>query len=93
MVLVKKVAKEGGAKWKSMTEEVSVHTLPHDIVIVLSVQCVFWITQCVWQQEKKPYVDKAEELRAEYDKAVKEDNAENEDADVGKDISFFFCCF
>ncbi|KAJ0966867.1 hypothetical protein J5N97_023784 [Dioscorea zingiberensis] len=45
------VAKEGGEKWKSMSDE-----------------------------EKKPYVDKAAELKAEYGKAVEKQNAEeNED--------------
>ncbi|KAL9341324.1 hypothetical protein Peur_067543 [Populus x canadensis] len=47
---VKKVAKEGGVRWKSMTDE-----------------------------EKKQYVDKAAELKAETDKALENDNAENED--------------
>ncbi|KAJ4778309.1 high mobility group B3 [Rhynchospora pubera] len=47
------VSKEGGEKWKSMTEE-----------------------------EKKPYIEKAAELKAEYEKAVEEDkNAENEEED------------
>ncbi|KAF3457874.1 hypothetical protein FNV43_RR02534 [Rhamnella rubrinervis] len=44
----KSVAKEAGAKWKSMTDE-----------------------------EKKPYTDKAAELKAEYDKALESDNAED----------------
>ncbi|KAJ3692971.1 hypothetical protein LUZ60_012066 [Juncus effusus] len=49
------VAKEGGEKWKSLTEE-----------------------------EKKPYIDKAAQLKAEYEKAVEEDNkeAENEGEDA-----------
>ncbi|KAL4018432.1 hypothetical protein IC575_022028 [Cucumis melo] len=47
---VKEVAKEGGEKWKSMTDE-----------------------------EKKPYQDKAAELKAEYEKALEGRNAENED--------------
>ncbi|KAF2322443.1 hypothetical protein GH714_017068 [Hevea brasiliensis] len=47
---VKKVSKEAGEKWKSMTDE-----------------------------EKKPYVDKAAERKAEYDKAMEANNAENED--------------
>lgn len=47
---VKEVAKEGGEKWKSMTDE-----------------------------EKKPYQDKATELKAEYEKALESRNAENED--------------
>ncbi|XP_015886714.3 high mobility group B protein 7-like [Ziziphus jujuba] len=51
---VKTVAKEGGAKWKSMTDE-----------------------------EKKQYTDKAAELKAEYDKALESDNAEDGDVDEG----------
>ncbi|ONI32140.1 hypothetical protein PRUPE_1G350700 [Prunus persica] len=51
--LVKTVAKEGGEKWKSMTDE-----------------------------EKKPYVDKAAELKAEYKKALE---METDDADVDAD--------
>ncbi|KAJ1694494.1 hypothetical protein LUZ63_011192 [Rhynchospora breviuscula] len=48
------VSKEGGEKWKSMTEE-----------------------------EKKPYIEKAAVLKAEYEKAVEEDkNAENEGEDA-----------
>ncbi|XP_021609945.2 high mobility group B protein 7 isoform X2 [Manihot esculenta] len=47
---VKKVSKEAGEKWKSMTDE-----------------------------EKKPYVDKAAELKAEYDKALESNNVENDD--------------
>ncbi|KAG6601973.1 High mobility group B protein 7, partial [Cucurbita argyrosperma subsp. sororia] len=47
---VKEVAKEGGEKWKSMTDE-----------------------------EKKPYQDKAAELKAEYEKALETRNTENED--------------
>lgn len=48
----KEVAKEGGEKWKSMTDE-----------------------------EKKPYMDKAAELKAEYDKAKLEANNVEEDED------------
>ncbi|RVX16316.1 High mobility group B protein 7 [Vitis vinifera] len=48
------VAKEGGEKWKSMTDE-----------------------------EKKPYVDKAAELKAEYDKAMETYNAENGEEEGG----------
>ncbi|KAK6282169.1 hypothetical protein POUND7_015994 [Theobroma cacao] len=51
------VAKEGGEKWKSMSEE-----------------------------GKKPYVDKAAELKAEYEKALEEVNDadnENEDGEGG----------
>ncbi|KAF3957903.1 hypothetical protein CMV_017130 [Castanea mollissima] len=48
----KEVAKEGGEKWKSMTDE-----------------------------EKKPYVDKAAELKAEYGKAKLEANNAQEDED------------
>ncbi|XP_078176547.1 high-mobility group box 6 isoform X2 [Carex rostrata] len=48
------VAKEGGEKWKSMTEE-----------------------------EKKPYIEKAAELKAEYEKAAEEENdVENEGEDA-----------
>ncbi|XP_038875553.1 high mobility group B protein 7 [Benincasa hispida] len=47
---VKEVAKEGGEKWKSMTDE-----------------------------EKKPYQDKAAELKAEYEKALESRNVENEE--------------
>ncbi|XP_073147764.1 high mobility group B protein 7-like [Henckelia pumila] len=43
------VAKEGGVKWKSMTDE-----------------------------DKKPFIDKAAELKAEYEKAVASNDAENE---------------
>ncbi|CDP16974.1 unnamed protein product [Coffea canephora] len=48
------VAKEGGEKWKSMTEE-----------------------------EKQPYVDRAAELKAEYERALESngDGAENEDGE------------
>ncbi|PIN12150.1 HMG box-containing protein [Handroanthus impetiginosus] len=46
------VAKEGGEKWKSMTEE-----------------------------EKKVYVDRAAELKAEYEKALETNEAENEKDD------------
>ncbi|KAE8100824.1 hypothetical protein FH972_018677 [Carpinus fangiana] len=53
---VKTVAKEGGEKWKSLSEE-----------------------------EKKVYVDKASELKAEYDKALRSDNAEDEDGDEGSE--------
>ncbi|XP_021735495.1 high mobility group B protein 7-like [Chenopodium quinoa] len=45
---VKEVAKEAGAKWKSMTDE-----------------------------EKKPYLDKAAELKVEYEKAMEAYNADN----------------
>nr|CAD1821103.1 unnamed protein product [Ananas comosus var. bracteatus] len=48
------------------------------------VKAITFSPHLIWlitKAEKKPYVDKAEELRAEYDKAVKEVNAENEDAD------------
>lgn len=44
------VTKDGGAKWKSMSDE-----------------------------EKKPYIDKAAELKAEYEKAMEKYNAEDED--------------
>ncbi|KAL6295429.1 hypothetical protein ACE6H2_003571 [Prunus campanulata] len=55
--LVKTVAKEGGEKWKSMTDE-----------------------------EKKPYVDKAAELKAEYKKALEmETDDADADAEVGDD--------
>ncbi|GLT54322.1 hypothetical protein SLA2020_275290 [Shorea laevis] len=53
---VKTVAKEGGEKWKSLSDE-----------------------------EKKVYVDKASELKAEYDKALQSDNAEDEDGDGGSE--------
>ncbi|XP_062159049.1 high mobility group B protein 7-like [Alnus glutinosa] len=53
---VKTVAKEGGEKWKSLSDE-----------------------------EKKVYVDKASELKAEYDKALQTDNAEDEDGDGGSE--------
>ncbi|PKI63957.1 high mobility group B protein 7-like [Punica granatum] len=56
---VKEVAKQGGEKWKSMTDE-----------------------------EKKPYLDKAAELKAEYEKAVEShntDNAEDEGASDKED--------
>lgn len=49
---VKEVAKEAGAKWKSMTDE-----------------------------EKKPYLDKAAELKAEYEKAMEAYNADNGEED------------
>ncbi|KAH7571179.1 hypothetical protein ACOSP7_019821 [Xanthoceras sorbifolium] len=51
---VKEVAKQGGEKWKSLTDE-----------------------------EKKPYVDKAAELKAEYMKALESNDAENDDEDEG----------
>ncbi|KZV26655.1 hypothetical protein F511_15820 [Dorcoceras hygrometricum] len=46
---VASVAKEGGVKWKSMTDE-----------------------------DKKPYIDRAAELKAEYEKAEASNDAENE---------------
>ncbi|CAK7339816.1 unnamed protein product [Dovyalis caffra] len=49
---VKKIAKEGGERWKSLTNE-----------------------------EKKQYVDKAAELKAEYGKALESNDAKNEDND------------
>ncbi|WOL13355.1 high mobility group B protein 7-like [Canna indica] len=49
------VAKEGGEKWKSMSEE-----------------------------EKKPYVERAAELKAEHEKAVEKDNQEEEE-EVGEE--------
>ncbi|GMY18584.1 high mobility group B protein 7-like [Fagus crenata] len=52
----KEVAKEGGEKWKSMTDE-----------------------------EKKPYQDKAAELKAEYEKALESNNAEDEDGNGGSE--------
>ncbi|WCJ38972.1 high-mobility group box 6 [Euphorbia peplus] len=51
---VKRVAKEAGEKWKSMSDE-----------------------------EKKEYTDKAAELKAEYNKALETDTAENEDDEGG----------
>ncbi|KAL5993384.1 hypothetical protein ACLOJK_014308 [Asimina triloba] len=50
---VSKVAKEGGEKWKSMTEE-----------------------------EKKPYLEKSAELKAEYEKVLEKFNAGNDDNEV-----------
>ncbi|XP_050226455.1 high mobility group B protein 7-like [Mercurialis annua] len=60
---VKRVAKEGGEKWKALSDE-----------------------------EKKPYLDKAAELKAEYVKALEQANdAENEDegdaADKEEDVA------
>ncbi|KAF3457873.1 hypothetical protein FNV43_RR02533 [Rhamnella rubrinervis] len=52
----KSVAKEAGAKWKSMTDE-----------------------------EKKPYTDKAAELKAEYDKALESDSAEDGEGEEGSE--------
>ncbi|XP_055801988.1 high mobility group B protein 7-like [Solanum dulcamara] len=58
---VSTVAKEGGEKWKSMTDE-----------------------------EKKPYQDKAAELKAAYEKALKSntdaDNANDEDEELEKEV-------
>ncbi|PON68169.1 High mobility group box domain containing protein [Parasponia andersonii] len=53
---VKAVTKDGGVKWRSMSDE-----------------------------EKKVYQDKAAELKAEYDKAVEADNAEDGEAEVKAD--------
>ncbi|KAF3335349.1 high mobility group B protein 7-like protein [Carex littledalei] len=51
------VAKEGGEKWKSMTEE-----------------------------EKKPYIEKAAQLKAEYENAVEEENdADNDGEDANEE--------
>ncbi|KAK9117810.1 hypothetical protein Scep_015903 [Stephania cephalantha] len=50
------VAKEGGEKWKSMTDE-----------------------------EKKPYADKAAELKTEYEKALEQHKADNAEAAEGSD--------
>ncbi|KAJ4832265.1 hypothetical protein Tsubulata_012209 [Turnera subulata] len=36
-------------------------------------------------EEKKPYVDRADELKAEYKKALETDNAENEDDEAGSE--------
>ncbi|KAJ7942604.1 High mobility group B protein like [Quillaja saponaria] len=49
---VKLVAKQGGEKWRSMTDE-----------------------------EKKPYLDKVADLKAEYEKALESYNAEDEDGE------------
>ncbi|KAK4720663.1 hypothetical protein R3W88_010896 [Solanum pinnatisectum] len=58
---VSMVAKEGGEKWKSMTDE-----------------------------EKKPYQEKAAELKAAYEKALKSntdsDNANDEDEELEKEV-------
>ncbi|KAK6790822.1 hypothetical protein RDI58_009903 [Solanum bulbocastanum] len=58
---VSTVAKEGGEKWKSMTDE-----------------------------EKKPYQEKAAELKAAYEKALKSntdaDNANDEDEELEKEV-------
>ncbi|XP_065867070.1 high mobility group B protein 7-like isoform X2 [Euphorbia lathyris] len=51
---VKRVAKEAGEKWKSMSDD-----------------------------EKKQYHDKAAELKAEYNKGLETNNAENEDDEGG----------
>ncbi|KAK3189216.1 hypothetical protein Dsin_028777 [Dipteronia sinensis] len=53
---VTEVTKQGGERWKSLTDE-----------------------------EKKPYVDKAAELKAEYAKALEGKDAENEDDDAGSE--------
>ncbi|GLT87150.1 hypothetical protein SLE2022_052490 [Rubroshorea leprosula] len=50
----KEVSKEGGEKWKSMSDE-----------------------------EKKPYFDKAAELKAEYEKSLASNNEDNENENVG----------
>ncbi|KAL1201150.1 High mobility group B protein 7 [Cardamine amara subsp. amara] len=53
---VKDVAKQGGEKWKSLTEE-----------------------------EKKVYLDKAAELKAEYNKSLENNDADEEEGDEGKE--------
>ncbi|KAJ7954626.1 High mobility group B protein like [Quillaja saponaria] len=53
---VKVVAKEGGVRWKSMTDE-----------------------------EKKHYLDKVAELKAEYEKAMESYNSEDEHGEEGSD--------
>ncbi|KAK9155012.1 hypothetical protein Sjap_002492 [Stephania japonica] len=50
------VAKEGGEKWKFMTDE-----------------------------EKKPYADKAAELKVEYEKALEQHKADNAEVAEGSD--------
>ncbi|KAF8009628.1 hypothetical protein BT93_J0592 [Corymbia citriodora subsp. variegata] len=53
---VKEVAKQGGEKWKSMSDE-----------------------------EKKPYLDKASELKAEFNKAMEAHNANDGENEEGSD--------
>ncbi|KAF5749841.1 high mobility group B protein 7-like [Tripterygium wilfordii] len=52
--LVKEVAKQGGEKWKSMSDE-----------------------------EKKPYLDKAAELKAEYEKALESNSGDENENENG----------
>lgn len=84
LICTQKVAKEGGEKWKSMTDEVSnvffllFHFLLLNVTLSLGCWCVLILLQ-YQTQEKKPYLEKSLELKAEYVKVLEKFNAGNED--------------
>ena len=77
--MVVQVAKQGGEKWKSLDEEVSLLSSFefHHCCGLNSSFCSLTV------QEKKVYLDKAAELKAEYNKSLESSNDADEEV----------CCF
>jgi high mobility group protein B3 len=60
-----KVAKEGGERWKSMTDEVSPESESVEFPTLALHSFIHAMLFIFLDQEKKPYIEKAAELKAE----------------------------